>query len=97
MLCAPAAQRTHLLELDVEVFGERILMTWTYSAQLHPRQTVVDLNGLMTDALHDLAGRAQRTASPRSPSTSVGFDVLPTELQQALAELSEGWGHHDDT
>jgi non-ribosomal peptide synthase protein (TIGR01720 family) len=88
-LCAATGRRTHLLELDAEVSDERLALTWTYSRELHTRQSIAALSQLMIAALTELANSARGWAYPRWESATSGFDLLPGELQQALAELKE--------
>ena len=94
-LRAPAGRRTHLLELDAEVSDERLALTWTYSRELQQRESVVDLSQRMAAVLAELADSARPGAYPRAESASSGFDLLPGELQQALAEF-KGKSHQDD-
>ncbi|WP_055529415.1 non-ribosomal peptide synthetase, partial [Streptomyces alboniger] len=79
-----SAQRPHLLDVLGQVGAERLEFTWSYSREVHDRETVTRLAGELTDELRAIVrhcgepGAGGRTPAdfPLAPLDQAGVDRL---------------------
>jgi amino acid adenylation domain-containing protein/non-ribosomal peptide synthase protein (TIGR01720 family) len=77
--------RSHLLELNSSVAGGQLQMAWTFSEDVHRRETIEALAEGMIDALRLLIAHC-RTA-PQSGHTPSDFPLVPRITQRQLDEI----------
>nr|QEO74853.1 Beta-ketoacyl synthase [uncultured bacterium] len=85
---SPRGLRTHLFEVGARFAGGRLHVTWTYSENLHTRETVERLAASYLEALRALiehAGAAGTYAAADFPEAGLSQQ----DLDDILAELSE--------
>ncbi len=73
----PRGMRSHLFDVNVSVTGGRLHVSWTYSRNLHRRETAAALAGRFTEALRAIAAHG-----PAAPSYSV-TDFPRVRMSQA--------------
>ncbi|MYW21158.1 non-ribosomal peptide synthetase, partial [Streptomyces sp. SID2955] len=82
----PAAQRPHLLDVLGRVVDDRLEFTWSYSREVHRRETVARLAAELTDELRAIVRHcAEPGAGGRTPSD---FPLAP--LDQAAVDRLVG-------
>ncbi|HZI16962.1 MAG TPA: amino acid adenylation domain-containing protein [Pyrinomonadaceae bacterium] len=80
-------EREHVLEINGSIVGGRLLMTWTYSENLHERETVERLSESYMAALRALT---QHCASPEAGGYTPSDFPLAGLDQQELDRLLDG-------
>ena len=81
-------QRRHLLEINSLVSDEQLQVVWTYSREVHQRETVAKLAGWMKEALEEVVAHCQETDSatyapadfPLAQLNQEDLDNLITEI-----------------
>ena len=86
--CDGKALRPHLLELDVSVFGDELLMRWTFSRHLHSRSAVEHLARACVEELASLvAARPGDDVHTLTPADFPGARLAQNELDLFLARF----------
>jgi non-ribosomal peptide synthase protein (TIGR01720 family) len=85
--------RRHLLEINSVVNDGRLQMQWTYSENLHGRETIERVARSVLDALRNLiaAGRASSDGS-HTPSDFPEAEVSQRDLDKLMAKLRRSRG-----
>jgi non-ribosomal peptide synthase protein (TIGR01720 family) len=85
---SPRGMRGHLLEVNASISAGRLRVNWTYSSEIHRRETVEQLAGEYLAALRGLIAHCQ---SPTAGGVSVSdfplAELASDELENALLEL----------
>jgi non-ribosomal peptide synthase protein (TIGR01720 family) len=83
-VCDPREKRTHLLDLVARITGGRFEMSWTYSENIHRKETVEDLANRFIELLREIA-------APDSASTATMPQFNWT--RQRVAEIRSALSH----
>ena len=84
----PGGRRRYLIEVNGSVSGGRLELTWTYSENVHRRETVERLADGFLDALRALVEGAQEAAAGGyTPSDFDDVDLDQEALDQILAQV----------
>src|SRR4029450_8646916 len=70
----PSGRRAHLIDINAVVVGGRLQLAWTYSANIHRRDTIQRVAGVYMEALQSLVAEIQPRAD-RVRTTSEGLPV----------------------
>jgi non-ribosomal peptide synthase protein (TIGR01720 family) len=82
-------ERTHLLEVDAKVVGGRLQLDWTYSENVHRRETVEGLAGQFERALLALIEHCQSPdAGGFTPSDFPEAELSQAQLDGLLARIN---------
>ncbi|MEP6707255.1 MAG: condensation domain-containing protein, partial [Pyrinomonadaceae bacterium] len=82
-------ERTHMLEVDAKVISGRLQMDWTYSENVHRRETVEALAGQFERALRALIEHCQSPgAGGITPSDFPEAELSQAQLDGLLAKIS---------
>jgi amino acid adenylation domain-containing protein/non-ribosomal peptide synthase protein (TIGR01720 family) len=83
---SPSGQRPHLLEVNGSVVGGQLQMTWTYSENVHERETVERLGGHFIAALQDIIAHCRlQEAGGFTPSDFPLVKLSQQELDRVAA------------
>ncbi|HEX8423476.1 MAG TPA: condensation domain-containing protein, partial [Pyrinomonadaceae bacterium] len=81
--------RTHLLEVDAKVVGGRLQVDWTYSENLHRRETVEALAGQFESALRALIEHCRSPeAGGFTPSDFPDAELSQAQLDNLFAKIN---------
>jgi amino acid adenylation domain-containing protein/non-ribosomal peptide synthase protein (TIGR01720 family) len=87
---SPKGLRTHLLDITGSVRDGRLTMKWTYSKNLHRRETVEALADSFLEELRALITHCQSPdAGGYTPSDFRDVDLSQEELEGLISELDE--------
>lgn len=94
-LLSPRARRAHLIDINAAVVGERLEIHWTYSRNLHRRQTLESLSAAFLKALERVLDQSHSaTASDVTPSDfptsrSISNSSIPSSIASVPLEGAE--------
>jgi non-ribosomal peptide synthase protein (TIGR01720 family) len=81
--------RSHLLEINSMVAGDRLRVNWAYSENVHRRANVEALAGSYMEALRDLVEHcASAEAGGFTPSDFPDADLSQKSLDRLMSRLS---------
>jgi non-ribosomal peptide synthase protein (TIGR01720 family) len=82
-------ERTHLLEIDAKAIGGRLQLDWTYSENIHRRESIDALAGHFERALHALIEHCQSPdAGGFTPSDFPDAELSQSQLDGLLARIN---------
>jgi non-ribosomal peptide synthase protein (TIGR01720 family) len=85
----PENARTHLLEIDGGIMGDRLQMEWTYSQHVHQRSTIEQLAHDFVEALRAIITHCQSPeAGGYTASDFEAFGWEKDDLDSIVAEVS---------
>ncbi|MGD2114405.1 MAG: hypothetical protein PVG07_05095, partial [Acidobacteriota bacterium] len=84
---SPRGARAHLLEVVGAVRGDRLALTWTYSASAHERRTVERVAARFVETLEELVSHCLAAEGGYTPSDFPDVDLDQDQLDSVLAEL----------
>jgi len=88
---APAGHRSHLLDVNGSVIGGRLHLNWTYSANLHRRESIQELAEAVAGELRALAAlRPEREEEGYSPADFPLARLDQARLERLLAAVPAG-------
>jgi len=90
---SPQGRRTHVLEVNGVIAGGRLQLEWTYSENLHRRDTIERLAQDYVEALRSLIAHCQSTeVIGYTPSDFAEFGWDEEDLEGIMAEISKAVG-----
>jgi len=85
----PRSQRSHLLQISGGVIGGQLQLDWTYSRQVHRRDTIEALARGFGEALEEIIEHCVSAGARRyTPSDFPSVNISQKELDDLVSELS---------
>jgi non-ribosomal peptide synthase protein (TIGR01720 family) len=86
----PQGGRSHLLEITGLIAGEQLRMNWTFSENIHRRETIEELAQVFLSELQALIVHCQSSeAGGYTPSDFADFGWSQSELNSITTIISE--------
>jgi amino acid adenylation domain-containing protein/non-ribosomal peptide synthase protein (TIGR01720 family) len=81
--------RPYLLMVCAQIENQRLVVNWTYSENIHRRETIRKLAGFFEEALHDLIAGCERKAEGHYMSSDFpNANLNQTELDEFLSRFA---------
>jgi len=87
---SPRGTRAHLLQISAFVTGGQMRLEWTYSENIHQRDTVLDLAQAFLEAARELiAGCQSKDAGDYTPSDFPAARISQKDFSKLLAQVTQ--------
>jgi non-ribosomal peptide synthase protein (TIGR01720 family) len=87
---SPRGTRPHLLQISAFVTGGQMRLEWTYSENVHQRDTVLNLAEAFLEAARELiAGCQSKDAADYTPSDFPAARISQKDFSKLLAQVTQ--------